>query len=244
MKKILIIFFLLILSINVFPQSRQRVGLISKFGIAGGFTPIWVTPNFDPINTKLKSFGTSKLPEEGMLATGGSGYAYVMFINNLRIGGMGYSGTVSRDAVVNGYKREMIYSMGGGGVTIEYTLPTIKGLGLSFGAILGAGSFDIKLHQNQGDVGWDEIWNKISSGDDPNNINTKLTNSYYMFIPTVNLDVPITRFLALRIGGGYQFTFAGDWEIDNGRDLNGVPSDLNGDSFFIQSGIFLGFFAF
>ena len=236
--------FIILLSSSVFSQTRQSVGLISKFGIAGGFTPIWVTPNFDPINTKLQNFGTGKLPEEGMFAAGGSGYAYVMFINNLRIGGMGFSGSVSRDAVVNGYNREIIYAIGGGGVTVEYTLPMIKGVGLSFGAILGGGSFDIKLHQNKGDVNWDNIWNKVNNGDDTKNINTKLTNSYFMVIPTVNLDVPLTRFLALRVGAGYQYTFADEWEIDNERELKGVPSDLNGNSFFVQTGIFLGFFAF
>lgn len=244
MKKFLVIFFLVVLSINVFPQSRQRVGMISKFGVAGGFTPIWVKPNFDPINSRLQNFGTDKLPDEGVFATGGSGYAYIMFIRNLRIGGMGFGGSVSRDAVVDGYKREIIYDIGGGGVTIEYTLPMVKGVGISLGAILGGGSFDVKIHQNKGDVDWGEIWNNVENGDVPKNINSKLTNSYFMVIPTVNLDVPLTRFLALRIGAGYQLTFADEWEIDNDRELNGVPSDLNGNSLFVQTGIFLGFFAF
>jgi hypothetical protein len=46
------------------------------------------------------------------------------------------------------------------------------------------------------------------------------------------------------LGAGYQFTFADKWTADNDRSLSGVPSDFNGKNFFIQSGIFIGFFSF
>jgi hypothetical protein len=43
---------------------------------------------------------------------------------------------------------------------------------------------------------------------------------------------------------GYQITFADDWTADNDQPVANVPSDLNSNSFFIQSGIFIGFFSF
>jgi hypothetical protein len=48
----------------------------------------------------------------------------------------------------------------------------------------------------------------------------------------------------LRIGAGYQLSFGSDWTADNDQNLSNVPSDLNGNSFFIQSGLFIGFFSF
>ena len=42
---------------------------------------------------------------------------------------------------------EAIYSLGGGGLTVEYTLPFIKNIGVSVGAILGAGSMSLELYQ-------------------------------------------------------------------------------------------------
>jgi hypothetical protein len=65
-----------------------------------------------------------------------------------------------------------------------------------------------------------------------------------MFTPTLNLDVPINRFILIRLGAGYQISFNDDWTADNDKELRGVPSDLNANTFFVQSGIFIGFFSF
>jgi len=65
-----------------------------------------------------------------------------------------------------------------------------------------------------------------------------------MITPTVNLDIPLNRFILLRLGAGYQIAIIEDWTSDNDRALNDVPSDLNANSFFVQSGIYIGFFSF
>jgi hypothetical protein len=65
-----------------------------------------------------------------------------------------------------------------------------------------------------------------------------------MFTPTLNFDYPIYRFVSLRLGAGYQIAFADEWTADNDRTVSGIPSDLNSNSFFVQSGIFIGFFSF
>ncbi|MCW9098471.1 MAG: hypothetical protein OQJ93_13885, partial [Ignavibacteriaceae bacterium] len=76
------------------------------------------------------------------------------------------------------------------------------------------------------------------------NFNKKLKNSFWMFTPTINLDYPLYRFVTIRLGVGYQLAFADDWTADNDQPVSGIPSDLNSNSFFIQSGIFVGFFSF
>jgi hypothetical protein len=183
----------------------------------------------------------SELSSSGFYSSGIAGYLYVGFVKNLRIGGMGYGGSLS----TSDENREVIYSLGGGGVTLEYTLPFIKDLGISVGAAIGAGNLELDLYRNSGNFTWEETWGEISNPDSATgSFNRKLKNSYWMFTPTINLDYPIYRFVSLRLGVGYQITFADDWTADNDQPVANVPSDLNSNSFFIQSGIFIGFFSF
>ena len=137
--------------------------------------------------------------------------------------------------------REVDYSLGGGGVTIEYTLPFVKNFGISLGAVIGGGSMQIEIYQNNGAFTWDGVWGNLSNS----SLNTHRTikNSFWFFTPTVNIDIPFLRFMIFRIGGGYQTTFANSWSIDNDQGLSNVPSGLNGNCFYIQTGIFAGFFS-
>jgi hypothetical protein len=109
---------------------------------------------------------------------------------------------------------------------------------VSVGAILGAGSISLELYRNDGNFSWEGIL------DEPSNISRKIENNFWTFTPTLNADFPVYRFIALRLGVGYQLTFAGDWEAENNQSISGIPSDLNANGFFIQVGIFAGFFSF
>jgi hypothetical protein len=201
-------------------------------------------PNVDPINLQLKNIGIPELSTSGMLTTGGAGFIYIGFIKNLRLGGMGFGGSVSSSSSQGTDNLEAIYSIGGGGLTVEYTLTFIKNIGVSVGAILGGGSISLELYRNDGNFNWENIWNEIDDGQSTTNISRKIENNYWTFTPTLNADFPVYRFIALRLGVGYQFTFAGDWEAENGQSISGIPSDLKADGFFIQAGIFAGFFSF
>ena len=92
-------------------------------------------------------------------------------------------------------------------------------------------------------TGCDETWEDYNTGNN-DSFNRSIENSYWTITPTVNLDVPLNRFILLRVGTGYQFAIFEDWTSDNDRTLNSVPSDLNANSLFIQSGIYIGFFSF
>ncbi len=243
MYKKLILSTLFLSSIVVFGQSGQFFD--APFGGGIGYVPAWYVPNIDPINSQLNSIGMSELSSSGFYSSGIAGFLYVGFVKNLRIGGMGYSGSVSSSQTIDNINREVVYSLGGGGLTVEYTLPFIKDIGVSVGAAIGTGSLELDIYRNSGSYSWEGTWEELS---DPNvtseSYNQKLENNYWMFSPTINLDYPIYRFVSLRFGAGYQITFADDWTADNDQSVSGIPSDLNGNSFFIQSGIFIGFFSF
>jgi hypothetical protein len=254
MKKICFFLLFICFTTLIFSQERDRY-FDAPFGGGGGFTPGWIFPNFDELNNQLVQFNVPKLSNSGLFTTGGSGFVYIGVIKNLRVGGMGFGGSKSVSAIYyppyitllptpnNGEKREVDYSIGGGGLTVEYTLPFVRNFGISVGGIIGGGSININVYKNTSDISWNNLWDQANSSTSTDYAR-QLKDTYWFFTPTLNVDIPLYRFVVLRVGGGYQLTFADSWKIDNDRNLTNVPSDLNGNAFFIQTGIFLGFFSF
>ena len=242
MIKFLIIAIIISFAAITFPQQQKKY-FDAPFGGGVGYVPGWYIPNLDPVNVELKSMGMPELSTSGFYSSGGAGFIYLGFIKFLRVGGMGYGGSVSSSQTIGGLNREVVYNLGGGGITIEYTLPIIKDIALSVGAIIGAGTLKIQMYRNSGDFTWQGTWGEFAS-DESTSFSRTLENSYWMFTPTVNFDFPLNRFILIRLGAGYQLAFIDEWTADNDKELKNVPSDLNANSFFIQSGLFVGFFSF
>lgn len=243
MYKKIIFTILFLAGTMIYGQSGQFFD--APFGGGIGYVPAWYIPNIDPINIQLNEIGIKELSSSGFYSSGIAGFLYVGFVKNLRVGGMGYGGSVSSSQTIENVNQEVVYSLSGGGVTVEYTLPFIKNLGVSIGAAIGSGSLELDIYRSSGDFTWEGTWEELSDPNIPSeSYNRKLDNSFWMFTPTINLDYPIYRFVSLRLGVGYQIAFADDWTADNDQPVSGIPSDLNSNSFFIQSGIFVGFFSF
>lgn len=237
MKKNFVIIFVL-LTVNIlFSQSQKFFD--APFGGGGGFTPSFYFTNFDAINSKLVENNFPEFSDKGIFTTGGGGYIYIGFIKYLRIGGLGFGGMVSNSFSNSAVDYQIDYSIGGGGVTVEYTLPFIKDFGVSLGAILGASSLTMEIFQNKELYNWNSLFIPTSE----NNL-LRISKTSLMFSPTINIDYPIYRFIALRLGAGYHFTFGGEWKAGNNQSISNVPENLNSKSFFIQLGIFGGFFSF
>ena len=241
MNKLAAITLMLFLTSVSFAQNTKYFD--SPFALGGGYTPAWYIPEMDILNAELKNFGVGDLSTGGFYASGGAGFIYLPFIaSQVRFGGMGFGGSTSESNTVNGISRELVYNLSGGGITIEYTLPFVRDLGISIGAIIGAGNLEIEINKNSGSFNWDVAVGELNTSSP--DVSRRFNNSYWIISPTINIDLPVYRFVAFRLGAGYQFTFGGEWEAENGKALSGVPSGINGKSFFIQSGIFVGFFSF
>ncbi len=234
---------ILVTTTTLYGQSRKYFD--APFGGGGGYTPGWYFPNLDPLNKELISIGMPKIGEGGFYSSGGAGFIYVGFINYLRVGGMGFGGSTSEISArdVNGFTKEVIYNLSGGGVTIEYQLPFIRNIAVSPGFVFGGGGIRIDSYNNNGNFSWENSWNELQNPP-TQNTNRSLHKSFFIFAPTLNVDIPLYRFISFRIGAGYQITFGGHWKVDNDQNISNVPSDLNGNTFYIQSGIFIGFFSF
>lgn len=241
MKKIWLLLFVCLWFRQI--NAQEEMGYDSKFAAGGGFTPGWIKADLAAINEKMPGLGLGKLPESGFFATGGTGFISIPFIQNLRIGGMGLGGSVKNSALVNGFNKEAEYSVTMGGFTVEYTFPFIKNAAVSVGFILGHSTNSVEINQHRNEYTWDNLWSEVS---DPlrqtQNIHRKISNSHYMFTPTINIDIPFYRFAAFRIGAGYKMAFSENWQYDNEIGINNIPSNLKSNLLFLQAGIFVGFF--
>jgi hypothetical protein len=235
MKKSFIIFSLFLISSVGLSQNQQFFD--SPFGGGGGFTPGWSFVNVNSLNNKLSLIIMPQVARNGIFTTGGGGFIYIGFVPGLRIGGMGYGGSTDKTSQLNGLNTETLYSIGGGGMTIEYTLPFLKSVGVSPGLLIGGGNITVELYQNGVNNGWNGIGSSLG-------LHNTLNNNYWLIAPTINIEIPFYRFFCFRIGAGYNFTLGEKWTFNNDQSLSGVPSDFNGRNFFVQTGIFVGFFSF
>jgi hypothetical protein len=234
---------LLVLSLSTAYSQQQKKYFDAPFGGGVGYVPAWYIPNIDPVNSELKGIGLPELSNSGMYSSGVAGFIYIGFVKYLRVGGMGFGGSSSTSKMIAGKNKEIIYSLSGGGLSIEYTLPFVRDIGLSVGAVIGNGTMKVEQYSNSGDFSWAVSWEDFNS-DNNESFSRSLENNYWMITPTANLDIPLNRFILIRIGAGYQFAIFEDWTSDNDQPLKNVPSDLNANSFFVQSGIYIGFFSF
>ncbi|NWF89470.1 MAG: hypothetical protein HXY50_08400 [Ignavibacteriaceae bacterium] len=233
----------ILFSFTLFAQDKKYFD--APFGGGGGYTPGWIFVNLDELNYQLVGFGSGQLTKSGFYTSGGAGFMYIGFVPGLRLGGMGFGGSTSESTAKDGINREAVYQIAGGGFTIEYTLPFIKNMAVSVGAVLGGGNIQIELYRNSGNFNWQDLWSEITIvNSNTANVSRKLSNSFFLVSPTLNIDIPFYRFLSFRIGTGYQLALGKSWKIENDQALSGVPSKLNGNSFFIQTGIFVGFFSY
>ena len=233
----------LFIFISISGYSQESSFYDAPFGGGGGYTPFWFAPNMDALNLQAKSFGVPEFSTGGFYVSGGGGFIYLGVVKNLRIGGMGFGGTTSKTSSSGGINSEVDYSLSGGGLTVEYTIPFVRSVAVSIGAIIGRGSLEVQLYKNNGAHSWEGIWNN-ASGSTSSSYHAVLKNNYWIFTPTLNVDIPAYRMLSFRVGIGYQLNAGDKWTYDNGQDLLNVPSGINGKSFFIQTGIFIGLFSY
>ena len=108
--------------------SQQAEYFDAPFGGGIGYVPAWYIPGLDPINSELQVLGMPELSSSGFYSSGGAGFIYIGFIKNLRLGGMGFGGSLSSAQIGGTINREVVYSLSGGGLSIEYTLPVPRTL--------------------------------------------------------------------------------------------------------------------
>ncbi len=209
----------------------------------GGFTPGWLAIDVAPINDFLVGGKGDPLKDNGVFMYGGGGAAYIMLIPNFRVGGQGMSGSLKSTSLDGNFRRDAELNVSFGGVTLEYVIPVVERLDVAVGAMLGAGGLDLTLRQSNGGTNtWlnEKDWFG-SVGVVPNTTRT-FSGSFFVFVPSVNVEYALLGWFALRLGASYSVMAFPSWQVDGKYDLLGVPSKVSGRGFMIQAGLMVGTF--
>lgn len=219
------------------PNRRQRGGGI--VGGGGGITPTWFFLNTQNLNSALAEKGFPQLSEDGLFMFGGHGYAYILIIPNLRIGGMGFGGTLEERRDRAGLYQSTRLDVGAGGVTIEYVIPFGR-FHIALGGMIGGGSYTLTMTQA-------ENANKSWGGLFPTAMETnpqgrhELERSFLAWQPGLTLEYAVHPFVLLGLTGGWYGSSGGEWRLDDQFDMTEIP-DFNFDGGFVRLGVTVGLF--
>ena len=228
---------------EVIPPPRQSK--VAKVGAVGGFTTGWLFLNAGPINQFLKAGNAAAVSGGGVFLKGGSGAAYIMIIKNFRVGGMGMSGSVSSSVydAVTGVRRDANVKAGFGAVTLEYALTVLPRVDVIGGLALGTGGVDILLQKSNGTM---STWDTESAAmqgtplTTTGNLSRTLTSSFFVWIPTVNVEYAFLGWVGARVGVSYLGMSSPSWTVDSQYSLLNVPSDVSGKGWMINLALIVG----
>lgn len=225
------------------PPKRSK---LAKVGLFAGAMPGILFPDLGPINDYLKAAGAGTVSDNGIFMYGGGGAIYIMLVPNVRVGGLGMSGSVSSSLLNGAVRKDADVSIGFGGVTFEYVFTIVPRLDLAVGTMIGGGGIDLTLREDLGGTKtWGKEWTSFTSGDyatgaQVNDIERELNGSFFIVVPSANVEYAITGWLGARLGVSYVAMMAPSWSLDAKYDLLGVPSSVSGKGFMINAGLFLG----
>lgn len=253
-RMILAVASLLLVACAAFAQTEDNYqpippgkGSQGKIGGAVGYTPGWLFMDLDRLNETIVAAGGEAFDNGRLMLHGGQGYAYLLIVKNLRIGGTGMSGSrsTSRLELATGMRRDVELHVGYGGVTLEYTLPVVPRLDVTLGTVMGGGGMDITIRRDRGtEKNWGDIWGEIGGSSDAVEFSRKLEGSFFAIQPSVTLELAILRWFGVRAGVGYLGMAGGSWKLDGAYDLLGVPDEISAKGWMINTGIYFGTFIY
>jgi hypothetical protein len=230
------------------------------FSVGGGFMAGYFHPDFTTFNKNfVQPFFAGSSPKvadyrEQVWMFGGGGFVTIPWIKNVRVGGMGFSGTssdcgcadVQDKADTNtSLNRYLTYSVGYGALTIDYVLPFRMGhFHIVPGVALGYGGVDIYARQAQNRASFD-VTEFTTEFDDANPYRTHTyTSHFFLYEPQIQFEYSPVGYMMFRLSAGYQGTSMGDWTVDKGLSLGNTTlfDGVNGNGLVASLGVFVGLF--
>ncbi|MDX9759610.1 MAG: hypothetical protein RBU27_10660 [Bacteroidota bacterium] len=248
MQRILTLLLLLLLTVpalmaqeededfEIRPNRKPHGGGI--VGGGGGITPTWHVLNTADLNTALAGKGLPALDEGGAFLFGGQGYAYIMLIPNLRVGGIGYGGSLESRRDEAGRYQATSLDISAGGVLLEYVIPFGR-FHVAIGGMLGSGAYTLTLTQSDNTgKNWDGLFpsTPVSAVDTRH----ELKSSFLTWQPALTLEYELHPFVLLGVTGGW-FGGSGEWEMDDRFPVAEMP-DFGFESPFLRVGLTFGLF--
>jgi len=186
------------------------------------------------------------LPTEGMVV-----HQFTMLgsaSERVRFGGSFFWGseriTGAMSIAGDSFSRELTTSLCGGGFLLEYTPLVYKRFALSAGTLIGAGTANIHLRQDDGTVSWGEATSPYRN--DPattpgNNTKIDIDRGFFLLHPHLTARYFILNWMAIEGQAGWQFDTLNEdgWMLHSNR-LSGKGPDISFRQPFFRLGIALG----
>lgn len=195
-------------------------------GGAGGFDVYMLPLNIDVVNTELKGIKINPFDDQ-MFLTGGGGWGYIG--KNIRLGGVGFGGSVVSDGQTGEIAKEVTLHLGMGGLIIEKAFHPFNSSEIYIGTMVGGGTAKFNIVQWSGPVNWDKLWNGYNVNTDTTthyfyDYQAKLKSHFFTLMPTVGFRYNIFRWFAIGANVGYLYTRIDQngWKMQ-GKKVNVVP---------------------
>jgi hypothetical protein len=219
--------------------------LLPSFAFAGGVTAGW---HFNPVknlNLELKNAGFPEMSENGFLTLGGGGFIDLPNKGNfIRIGGFG-NGFVSKlsKQFNDTLKKDVNYSLGQGGFSLEYVIPISKVFDVSFGSQFAIGTLKLELYQYGSDLNnYSNTFSEFSTNGSTTNLTRIFKSRFYTVQPQVGLGIMLRKFMYLKIDCGYQIGAQSNWRVDNDVEVKDFPKGIEPKGLMINVGLNFGLF--
>ncbi len=225
-------------------------GAPSFFSVGGGILGAYFTPNLTVFNANVAQPFVEKNYRQEVWMIGGQGFITLPWVKNLRIGGMGYSGTSVDCGCTNttvgadstSVNRYLTYQIGYAALTIDYVLPLRTGrFHIVPGIALGYGAVNIYARQDVNGVDFDIA--QEFNGSSPYTTHTYSSN-FFLYMPQLQFEYSPVGYLMFRLTAAYQGTSMGTWTKDQGITLGSSTglTGINGSGLVVSLGAFLGLF--
>lgn len=232
---------ILFFTINISVKSQ----MFPSFGLAGGPSiGLFINPVKD-LNKELKLAGFPEMPESGYLMLGGGGFVDIQLGNSyLRFGGFGSGFSTKQDNRFNDtLTKAANYSLGMGGLDIEYVKAFGKMFDIHIGAQFATGRLTLELYQYGSSFGnYNTIFGELESNSSSTQLSRIFKSRFYSVQPLIGIGVLIKSALYLKLDAGYQLASMGDWRVDNDVKVTNFPKGIEAKGFTVNLGINFGIF--
>ena len=232
MKKLFIAFLAFILVFIVYAGDSLAGGGFKGGG--GGLLFAYLAPDLGDLNDQIALMGIPEL-DDGFWTFGGKGFGLVG--KKFRIGGLGAGGVLTTSGFVPGMDdipglvKEVEFSMGYGGVTLEYVMNTPLDVQLTAGGLIGWGGISVRMSEYESSLSWNGLWENYYEGYTGDSYNQTVTadNSLFVLSPWIGADYKILAWMGFSGKAGYFFSKAGsgDWEVAGSKVYAAPEIDLS-----------------
>jgi hypothetical protein len=211
---------------------------VPYFSLGGGFIGMFLFPGLDALNAKTEQWQLGSFSRP-LFLSGIEGVVTLGVIPNLRIGVFGIGGSKQLERSLSAdTQRQAEFFLGATGFSVAYALVPVRSLAVLPTLSGGWGTIRLEFAQSPTRTRWDELAPGLGTASSLQ----RLSASYFFVHPQLYFEYAPLPFLMLRLGGGYQFSFVGEWKQNRIATTEGVPSGVNASGASAQFAIFVGLF--